>query len=69
MTPYEAARHGLEVNRDGRRRIVSPQDDGLDATTWRGLPFQSAVMPTLVLLGFSAIFGAITVLRFRWEEA
>ena len=42
--------------------------DGLDATTWRGLPFSSAVMPTIVLLAFSALFGLITVTRFRWEE-
>jgi hypothetical protein len=27
------------------------------------------VMPTLVLLGFAAVFGAIALLGFRWEEA
>jgi len=43
--------------------------DGLDATTWRGLPLSSAVAPTLALLGFSALFGLITLTRFRWEEA
>jgi ABC-2 type transport system permease protein len=43
--------------------------DGLDATTWRGLPLSSAVLPTLALLGFTALFGLITVTRFRWEEA
>ena len=43
--------------------------DGLDATTWRGLPLSSAVVPTLALLGFTALFGLITVTRFRWEEA
>jgi ABC-2 type transport system permease protein len=43
--------------------------DGLDATTWRGLPFSSAVVPTLALCGFALIFGLITLTRFRWEEA
>jgi ABC-2 type transport system permease protein len=43
--------------------------DGLDATTWRGLPLSSAVVPTLALLGFAVLFGLITVTRFRWEEA
>jgi|KBSMisStandDraft_5_1062788.scaffolds.fasta_scaffold05019_8 ABC-type multidrug transport system permease subunit len=43
--------------------------DGLDATTWRGLPLSSAIAPTLALLGFTVLFGLITVTRFRWEEA
>jgi ABC-2 type transport system permease protein len=43
--------------------------DGLDATTWRGLGLSSAIMPTLVLLGFAAVFTAISLARFRWEEA
>jgi ABC-2 type transport system permease protein len=42
--------------------------DGLDAMTWRGLGLQGAVVPTLVLLGFAAAFGAIAAARFRWEE-
>jgi ABC-2 type transport system permease protein len=42
--------------------------DGLDAMTWRGLPFTAALVPTLVLLGFAALFGALTLARFRWEE-
>jgi len=42
--------------------------DGLDAMSWRGLPASEAVMPVLVLLGFSALFGTIAVLRFRWDE-
>jgi ABC-2 type transport system permease protein len=42
--------------------------DGLDATTWRGLGLSSAVVPTLALLGFSAVFALVTVTRFRWEE-
>jgi len=43
--------------------------DGLDATTWRGLGLSSALMPTLVLLAFAAVFTAIALVRFRWEEA
>ncbi|HEV3217692.1 MAG TPA: ABC transporter permease [Vicinamibacterales bacterium] len=42
--------------------------DGLDAMTWRGLGFAAAVLPILMLLGFSALFAAIAVSRFRWEE-
>jgi ABC-2 type transport system permease protein len=43
--------------------------DGLDAMTWRGLGFADAVLPTAVLLGFAVVFGALTLTRFRWEEA
>jgi len=43
--------------------------DGLDAMTWRGLGFGAAITPTLVLLGFAVAFGALTLARFRWEEA
>jgi ABC-2 type transport system permease protein len=43
--------------------------DGLDAMTWRGLGFGEAVVPSLVLLGFAVLFGALTLARFRWEEA
>jgi ABC-2 type transport system permease protein len=43
--------------------------DGFDAMTWRGLGFSAAVMPILLLLGFSAAFAAVAVWRFRWEEA
>jgi linearmycin/streptolysin S transport system permease protein len=42
--------------------------DGFDAMTWRGLGFSAAVMPILVLLGFSIAFAVIAVSRFRWEE-
>lgn len=42
--------------------------DGLDAMTWRGLPMEAAVMPVLVLLGFSAAFTALAIARFQWEE-
>ena len=43
--------------------------DGFDATTWRGLGFSAAVMPIVVLIGFSLAFAAIAISRFRWEEA
>jgi ABC-2 type transport system permease protein len=42
--------------------------DGLDAMTWRGVGLTGALVPTLVLLGFTAAFGAIALARFRWEE-
>ena len=43
--------------------------DGLDAMTWRGLGLDAAITPTLVLLGFAVLFGVLTVIKFRWEEA
>jgi len=43
--------------------------DGLDATTWRGLGLSSAIVPTLALLGFTALFTVISLARFRWQEA
>jgi len=42
--------------------------DGLDAMTWRGLPLSATVAPTLVLLGFAALFGALALVRFPWDE-
>ncbi len=42
--------------------------DALDAMTWRGQPFTEALLPSAVMLGFSAAFAAIAVWRFRWEE-
>ncbi|KQY86000.1 MULTISPECIES: ABC transporter permease [Roseateles] len=42
--------------------------DALDAMTWRGLGFGDAVLPSLVMLGFTAAFMALAVWRFRWEE-
>ena len=42
--------------------------DGLDAMTWRGLPMEAAVMPVVVMLGFSAAFTALAITRFQWEE-
>ena len=43
--------------------------DGLDAMTWRGIGLEGAVLPILVLLGFSALFSAIAATRFRWDES
>lgn len=42
--------------------------DALDAMTWRGQPFAAALLPCAVMLGFSAVFAAVAVWRFRWEE-
>lgn len=42
--------------------------DGLDGATWRGLPFDAAVAPTLVLLASAACCLGIAIWRFRWEE-
>lgn len=42
--------------------------DALDAMTWRGQPFAAALLPSAVMLGFSAVFMGIAVWRFRWEE-
>jgi ABC-2 type transport system permease protein len=41
--------------------------DGLEAMTWRGLGFSAAVAPIGMLLLFTAVFGVLAVLRFRWE--
>jgi len=42
--------------------------DGLDGATWRGLSFDAAVLPILVLMGSAAICLLVAVWRFRWEE-
>ena len=42
--------------------------DGLDAMTWRGLGFDAAIAPIAMLLAFSALFAAIAIWRFDWEE-
>jgi ABC-2 type transport system permease protein len=42
--------------------------DGLDAMTWRGLPFDAAVLPVAVMLAFTAVFAVIAIARFDWEE-
>ncbi|MBB4842730.1 ABC-2 type transport system permease protein [Paucibacter oligotrophus] len=42
--------------------------DGLDAMTWRGLGFDAALAPVAVMLGFSLLFAALGLARFKWEE-
>jgi linearmycin/streptolysin S transport system permease protein len=42
--------------------------DGLDAMTWRGLGFDAAVNPILVLSATAILCLAIAIWRFRWEE-
>lgn len=42
--------------------------DALDAMTWRGLGFSEALLPSAVMLGFTAAFMALALWRFRWEE-
>lgn len=42
--------------------------DGLDAMTWRGLPFSAALLPSAVMVGFAVLFAALALWRFRWEE-
>jgi ABC-2 type transport system permease protein len=42
--------------------------DGLDAMTWRGIGLGGAIVPTLVLLAFAALFGGVAASRFNWEE-
>ena len=42
--------------------------DGLDAMTWRGLGLGAAVLPVVAMLGFTALFAALAIWRFEWEE-
>jgi ABC-2 type transport system permease protein len=42
--------------------------DGFDAMTWRGLGFDAAWLPIVVLIGFAIAFGAIAAWRFDWDE-
>jgi ABC-2 type transport system permease protein len=42
--------------------------EGLDAMSWRGLPFSASLLPTGTLLGFAALFGGFALLRFGWDE-
>jgi ABC-2 type transport system permease protein len=41
---------------------------GLDAMTWRGLPFMESLAPAAVLLGTMIACLAVATWRFRWEE-
>ncbi|HTD71904.1 MAG TPA: ABC transporter permease [Steroidobacteraceae bacterium] len=42
--------------------------DGLDNTTWRGLPLEYGLKPAAILVGWSALFALIAVWRFSWED-
>jgi len=42
--------------------------DGLDAMTWRGLPFSQSLAPMAVLFGTAVFCLAVAVWRFRWED-
>jgi ABC-2 type transport system permease protein len=42
--------------------------DGLDAMTWRGLPFETAGLSFLVLAAFAVGFAALAWWRFDWKE-
>jgi ABC-2 type transport system permease protein len=41
--------------------------DGFDAMTWRGQPFEAALAPVAVMLGWSVLFVLIAVWQFDWE--
>ena len=42
--------------------------DGLEAMTWLGLGFEAALAPVGAMLAFSAVFAAIAIRKFDWEE-
>jgi ABC-2 type transport system permease protein len=42
--------------------------DGLDAATWRGVGLAGLLSTIGALFAFAALFGALAVARFRWEE-
>jgi ABC-2 type transport system permease protein len=42
--------------------------DGFDAMTWRALGIEAALAPIGVMLASSALFAAVAVARFDWEE-
>ena len=41
--------------------------DGLDATTWRGLPFSAVSTPLLAMVGCTIVFSLVAWWRFRWQ--
>ncbi len=41
---------------------------GLDAMTWRGLPFADSMLPAAVLCGTAWLCLVVAIWRFRWEE-
>jgi ABC-2 type transport system permease protein len=42
--------------------------NGFSGVTWRGQGLTATLLPIGALLGYSILFGAVAVLRFRWEE-
>jgi ABC-2 type transport system permease protein len=42
--------------------------DGLDAMTWRGLALDAALPSMAVLIGFSVLFGALALWKFRSDS-
>ncbi len=42
--------------------------DGLDAMTWRAQGIDAVLIPVLAMLGCSALFAALAVRGFRWQE-
>ena len=42
--------------------------DGFDGVTWRGIGLLESLPAIGVLLGFTLLFGGVTLWRFRWEE-
>jgi ABC-2 type transport system permease protein len=42
--------------------------DGLEAMTWRGLGLDAALAPIGAMLAFSAVFAAVAIACFKWEE-
>jgi ABC-2 type transport system ATP-binding protein len=52
----------------GGARLAGDTDPSKRRIGLRGIGLDGAVLPTLVLLGFALVFGALAVIRFRWEE-
>jgi len=42
--------------------------DGFDLVTWRGAGLAQAALPVAMVLAFTALFAAVALLAFRWEE-
>jgi len=42
--------------------------DGMDAMTWRGLGLASLARPAAAMIGWTVLFSAIALWKFRWES-
>jgi len=40
----------------------------MDAMTWRGLGLASLARPAAAMIGWTVLFSAIAVWKFRWES-